>query len=274
MRRLTPLLTLALLSAVILAGCAGGPKKIPPESKLYQRAQDALTVENWRAATASLRSLISTYPFGKYATQGRIDLIYAYYRNDQTDEATKQADDFVKEHPDSPYAAYALFLKGIAYANALRRGPLGFVFHVNLSDRDPLDQQQAYTAFKQLTKRYPHSKYARRPGSWRPLGLHSASRSPSIIATNTWLRSPHTAPVVPPGTDQRPQHQHGHPHREQPLTRDLALLPITAMLAHGGTPSWLVPLSYHRTGEGVATPLSSQVQQNLGHPLNPTHAFI
>ena len=30
------------------------------------------------------------------------------------------------------------------------------------------------------------------------------------------------------------------------------------MLAHGGTPSWLAPLSYHRTGEGVATPLSSQ----------------
>ena len=123
-------------------------------------------MENWRIATASLRSLISTYPFGKYATQGRIDLIYAYYRNNQTDEAAKQADNFVKENPDSPYAAYALFLKGIAYANALQRGPLGTVFRVNLADRDPLDQQQAYTAFKQLTKRYPHSKYALQAKQW------------------------------------------------------------------------------------------------------------
>ncbi len=166
MRRLTPLLTLALLSAVILAGCAGGPKKIPPETNLYHRAQDALTVENWRAATASLRSLISTYPFGKYATQGRLDLIYAYYRNNQTTEAAKQADDFVKENPNSPYAAYALFLKGIAYANALQRGPLDSIFHVNLADRDPLDQQQAYTTFRQLIERYPHSKYARQARQW------------------------------------------------------------------------------------------------------------
>lgn len=166
MRRLTPLLILVLASATILAGCAHGPKKIPQETVLYKRAQDALTTQNWGRATGSLRSMISTYPFGKYATQGRLDLIYAYYRNNQTDEAAKQADDFVKENPASPYAAYAMFMKGVAYANALQRGPVDSVFHVNLSDRDPLDQKQAYTAFKQLTKRYPHSRYARQAKQW------------------------------------------------------------------------------------------------------------
>ncbi|MGA7966353.1 MAG: outer membrane protein assembly factor BamD [Gammaproteobacteria bacterium] len=166
MRRLTPLLILVFASAAILAGCAHGPEKIQPETVLYKRAQDALTTQNWNRATGSLRSMISTYPFGKYATQGRLDLIYAYYRNNQTDETAKQADDFVKENPASPYAAYAMFMKGVAYANALQRGPVDAVFHVNLSDRDPLDQKQAYTAFKQLIKRYPNSRYAHQAKQW------------------------------------------------------------------------------------------------------------
>lgn len=166
MPRLTPLLTLALASAVILAGCASGPKKIPPETKLYKNAQDALTVHNWKAATSSLRSMIATYPFGKYAMQGRLDLIYAYYRDNKTDEAARQADDFVKENPASSYAAYALFMKGVAYANALQRGPVAQLFSINLSDRDPVDQEEAYTAFKQLVKRYPDSRYAKQAKQW------------------------------------------------------------------------------------------------------------
>lgn len=166
MRRLTPLLVLVLASTAILAGCAHGPQKIPKETVLYRRAQDALTVQNWRRATGSLRSMISTYPFGKYATQGRLDLIYAYYRNNQTDEAAKQADDFVKENPASPYAAYAQFMKGVAYANALQRGPVDSLFNVDLSDRDPLDQKQAYTAFSLLIKRYPDSRYAHQAKQW------------------------------------------------------------------------------------------------------------
>ncbi len=166
MRRLTPLLGLALAGALLLAGCASGPRKIPPETKLYKNARDALTVHNWKAATASLRSMISTYPFGKYATQGRLDLIYAYYRDNKTDEAARQADDFVKENPVSPYAAYAQFMKGVAYANALQRGPVATVFRVSLADRDPVDQEEAYTAFKQLVKRYPHSPYAKQAKQW------------------------------------------------------------------------------------------------------------
>lgn len=166
MRRLSSLLIVALLGAAVLGGCASGPKKIPPETTLYKHAKDALTVENWKAATAQLRSLLSTYPFGKYATQARLDLIYAYYRYGKTDEAAKQADDFVKENPASPYAAYAMFMKGVAYANALQPGPIESVFGADLSDRDPVDQQQAFTAFKQLTKRYPDSRYSKQARQW------------------------------------------------------------------------------------------------------------
>ena len=166
MRPLIPLLLVTMLGAALLGGCASGPKKIPHESTLYKHAKDALTVENWQSAANQFRTLISTYPFGKYATQARLNLIYAYYRGGVTDEAAKQADDFVKENPASPYAAYALFMKGVAYANALQRGPVDALFGVNLSKRDPLDQEQAFTAFRQLAKRYPDSRYTKQARQW------------------------------------------------------------------------------------------------------------
>jgi outer membrane protein assembly factor BamD len=164
MRRLC-LLTAASF-AVLLAGCAHGPKKIPPADVLYKHANDNLTVQNWNGAITKFRQLLSTYPFGEYATQSRLDLIYAYYRSNQPDETAKQADDFAKENPASPYVPYALFMKGAAYAAALQPGPLDNIFRVNLSRRDPLDQQQAFVAFKLLVNRYPDSPYSVQAKQW------------------------------------------------------------------------------------------------------------
>lgn len=167
MRRVSTLLFPVLLGAVILGGCAHKKEySVPTETALYHKAENSLKVANWKEATTRFRTLLSTYPFGKYATQGRLNLIYAYYRNGNTDEAASQADDFVKENPASPYAAYALFMKGVAYANGVQPGLLEKVFGAGLGDRDPDDQQQAFTAFKQLIQRYPNSRYAHQAKRW------------------------------------------------------------------------------------------------------------
>lgn len=164
MRRL--LFPTAAILIALLAGCAHGPRKIPPADVLYKQASNNLTVQNWKQAVTKLRQLLATYPFGEYATQARLDLVYAYYRSNQPDEAAKQADDFVKESPASPYVPYVMFMKGAAYAAALQPGPLDIVFHANLSRRDPLDQQQAFVAFKQLVGRYPNSPYSIQARQW------------------------------------------------------------------------------------------------------------
>lgn len=166
MRRLPFAIAIAIALTALLAGCAHGPRKIPPVDVLYKQAHNDLTVENWKPGIAKLRQLLSTYPFGKYATQARLDLIYAYYRSNQPDEVSSQADDFVKENPVSPYVPYAMFMKGAAYAAALQPGPLDRLFHVNLSRRDPLDQEQAFAAFKQLVGRYPDSRYSVQAKRW------------------------------------------------------------------------------------------------------------
>ncbi|MGH8426735.1 MAG: outer membrane protein assembly factor BamD [Gammaproteobacteria bacterium] len=167
MRRFFSSLAVAAVTAMVLAGCAHhGPRPIPPASVLYKHAQDNLMLENWKPAIAQLRQLLSTYPFGEYATQARLELIYANYRSNQPDEVAKQSDDFVQENPASPYVPYAMFMKGAAYANALQPGPLDSFFHTNLSRRDPIDDEQAFAAFKQLIVRYPDSPYAQRARQW------------------------------------------------------------------------------------------------------------
>lgn len=167
MRRSLPLLTIIVLSAALLAACASsGPKKILPAEVLYKRAANSLRVAHWKIAAAQFRQLLSTYPFGKYATQARLNMIYAYYRNGQPDEAAKQADEFLKENPASPYASYALFLRGVSYASAMQPGLLDSLFHVGLARRAPLDQDQAFSAFKQLIKSYPNTPYATKARQW------------------------------------------------------------------------------------------------------------
>ncbi len=166
MRRYLPLFVTFALTAAILAGCSSGPKKIPPAKTLYERASTSLTVHAWKRAAAQFRQLVSTYPFGQYATPARLKMIYAYYRAGNTDEAANQADQFIKENPASPYASYALFMKGISYASAMKPGLLDSLFSVDLAQRTPIDQKEAYTAFKQLIKRYPHSQYATKTKQW------------------------------------------------------------------------------------------------------------
>ncbi|MGH8274830.1 MAG: outer membrane protein assembly factor BamD [Gammaproteobacteria bacterium] len=166
MRRHLPLFTIFALATALLAGCASGPRKIPSAGELYHRAQTSLTVHDWKRAAGQFRQLISTYPFGKYATPARLRLIYAYYRSGNTDEAASQADQFLKENPASPYASYAYFLKGISYASAMQPGILDSVFHTGLGKRSPVDQKEAFSAFTQLVKRYPDTPYAAKARQW------------------------------------------------------------------------------------------------------------
>ncbi|MDN5864341.1 MAG: outer membrane protein assembly factor BamD [Gammaproteobacteria bacterium] len=166
MRSVLPALFALALGAAILAGCAGGPEEIPPAKVLYERAQTSLIVEDWNRAATQFRDLISTYPFGKYATSARLKLIYAYYRAGNADEAASQADDFLKENPASPYAGYALFLKGISYASSMQPGILDSWFNSSMAERTPINQRKAYTAFQQLIRRYPDTPYAQKAKQW------------------------------------------------------------------------------------------------------------
>jgi outer membrane protein assembly factor BamD len=152
----------ALLIGVLTAGCrshrADDDAKSGPEV-IYQKAAKAMKNNDFGAAVKQLEALQSRFPFSESARQASIDLIYAYYKDRQTDPAIDAADTFIRENPTNPHVDYAYYMKGLIWferqANFMERW-----FHTDLSERPPINARKSFEAFSSLLQKYPHSVYA------------------------------------------------------------------------------------------------------------------
>ena len=152
---------LVLLGVALLAtGCRGhrgDDAKSGPEV-IYARAQKAIKSSSYAEAIKQLETLQSRFPFSEPARQSQLDLIYVYYKARQTDPAVDAADTFIRENPTNPRVDYAYYMKGLIYferqSNWLERR-----FHVDLSERPPLNAKKSFEAFAQLLEKFPHSQY-------------------------------------------------------------------------------------------------------------------
>ena len=61
------------------------------EVELYQQAQADLDNKSYTSAISKLKALESRYPFGRFAEQAQLELIYAYYRNVEPEAARSAA---------------------------------------------------------------------------------------------------------------------------------------------------------------------------------------
>ncbi len=76
------LLLIAILA--LTAACSSNKETVDEnlsESQLYQQAQDDLNNKSYNSAVTKLKALESRYPFGRYAEQAQLELIYANYKN-------------------------------------------------------------------------------------------------------------------------------------------------------------------------------------------------
>ncbi len=127
--------------------------------KFYAEATDAMDSSDYQTAIKWYEKLEARYPFGKYATQSQLDIIYAYYKYSEPDSAIAAANRFIRLHPNDPNAAYAWYLKGLANFNR----SLGFLSRfipTDATQRDPGASRDSFTDFKELVRRYPNTKYA------------------------------------------------------------------------------------------------------------------
>lgn len=148
-----------LLIALLVTGCASTPEEVKPEAEYYEEARDAMDAGNFSTAEQNLEYLETYYPFGRYAEQAQLDLIYARYQNLDLEGARTAADRFLRLNPQSDHADYALYLRGVASYN-LDVGIAAEIFPIDPSERDPGEQRQAYRDFQKLLSRYPDSQYA------------------------------------------------------------------------------------------------------------------
>src|SRR5690606_22375577 len=85
------LLLIAILG--LTAACSSNKEVIDEnlsEAELYQQAQADLDNHSYTSAVSKLKALESRYPFGRYADQAQLELIYANYKNAEP-EAAKSA---------------------------------------------------------------------------------------------------------------------------------------------------------------------------------------
>jgi outer membrane protein assembly factor BamD len=133
-------------------------KKATPES-LYKKAHKSLDSYDFNTAIKTYETLTARFPFSDEARQGRLDLIYAYYRAGEGESATDAAETFIRENPTHPRVDYAYYVKGLVdferTPNAIER-----LFRADLTKRPPSSARKAFAAFKTVVEQYPKSEYA------------------------------------------------------------------------------------------------------------------
>lgn len=159
MRSVVRLLLLTTTALLISACASNKQEEVLPEETYYENARQAMNSGNFNEAERNLDFLETYYPFGRYAEQAQMDLIYARYQNLDLEGARAAADRFLRLNPQSEHADYAMYMRGLASYN-LDIGLAARYFPIDVAARDPGEQRQAFRDFSDLLNRYPNSEYA------------------------------------------------------------------------------------------------------------------
>ena len=128
------------------------------ESELYERALSSLESNQSRTAVEYLEALESQFPFGSYAEQAQLELIYAYYRSFDHEAATAAADRFIRLHPEHPNVDYAYYMRGLITFTR-EASFIGQFLPLDITTRDPGSARESFAHFSELLVRYPNSTY-------------------------------------------------------------------------------------------------------------------
>jgi outer membrane protein assembly factor BamD len=155
---------LALLAAtLLLGGCGLLPEKTDETigwsaQKLYGASKEAMEDKTYDKAIKYLEKLEARYPYGRYAQQAQLDVAYAYWKNGERASAIAACDRFIKLYPGHANVDYAYYLKGLINFNE-NSGIFSMLDNPDMSERDSKGTRESFEAFKELSARFPESKY-------------------------------------------------------------------------------------------------------------------
>ena len=129
------------------------------ERDFYEKIQDSLGANNWSVAITNLQLLESQFPFGKYAEQGQLELIYAHFKSGGYEEAIGSADRFIRLHPQHPNVDYAFYVKGLSEISQ-SSGFFDNFIPTDNTKRDIGSARDAFATLTELLSRFPKSEYA------------------------------------------------------------------------------------------------------------------
>jgi outer membrane protein assembly factor BamD len=188
--------SLLIVSALCVFGLLNGCGILPDQidetedwsaNRLYTEAKEATRSGNYQTAIDYLEKLQTRYPFGRYAQQAQLELIYAYYKDTQPEAAIAAADRFIRTYPRNPFVDYAYYLKGLVNYNRRGESLVNRVLPDSPTKTDTEVTQQALNDFAELLQRFPNSRYAE-DARQRMLFLHQSLAAYEINVADFYLR--------------------------------------------------------------------------------------
>ena len=129
------------------------------EEQFYRRALQQLNSHNFQGSITTYQELESRFPFGRFAAQAQIEIVYVYYQNGDSEAARAAADRFIRLHPDNENIDYAYYMKGLSSFTD-DRGLINRFIPIDPTKRDPGRANESFTDFSQLLALYPDSPYS------------------------------------------------------------------------------------------------------------------
>jgi outer membrane protein assembly factor BamD len=150
-------------SLLTMAGCANTPAADKTANwspnRIYAEARDEVSSGGYEKAIPLFEKLEGRAAGTPLAQQAQIEKAYAQYKGGEQAQAVATLDRFIKLHPSSPALDYALYLKGLVNFND-KLGLFGFISQQDLSERDQKSAKDSFESFREVTTRFPESRYA------------------------------------------------------------------------------------------------------------------
>ena len=151
------------LLALTLTACSSKPEidtsNTQTAQTMYLQAKDVLDKGLYNRAIELLKGVESRYPFGPLARQVQLDLIYAFYKAGDVQQAIAGIDRFIRLNPNHPELDYVYYMRGLSNLKA-DENALHEMIGIDRADRDLASTRQAFDDFKTLVASFPESKYA------------------------------------------------------------------------------------------------------------------
>ena len=170
MANMRPLKLLILILSITLlsAGCSNKKTVLNKEElaeqqveELYNKAKKALDRGNYSFAVQYYKALETSFPFGSYTEQAKLDVIYAYNILGDTERAVSAANNFIELYPTHQNIDYAYYMKGVSSFEKRQSKVDRFIKGSKQAVRDQKPLSDSLDAFNELLKRYPQSVYAK-----------------------------------------------------------------------------------------------------------------
>jgi outer membrane protein assembly factor BamD len=186
----------SLVCAILLSGCAAEKDLTVNWSvdKLYSEAKDEMTAGAYDKAIGYYEKLEGRAAGTVLAQQAQLDKAWAQYKTNEPVQAVATLERFIKLNPASPALDYALYLKGVVNFND-NLGLFSALANQDLAERDPKQAKDSFEAFKELTTRFPDSKYSVDARLRMAYIKNSLARSNVYVARHYFNRGAYVAAV-------------------------------------------------------------------------------